>query len=149
MRYLLAIVLALWITSVLAMDDSMFMSAEKHTSYQPALDDLSAAILDHGYTPIKIQPVDQGLRKKGYDASDYKVIFFGKKSQVDKVLAIHPAAAVMLPLKIILYHKGDVVVASAPRLEMWKGVFHKKAINDMIDQWQKDLAGILKEYAGK
>ena len=148
MRYLVATAMVLWFSFAQAMETDMFMSAEKRANYQPALDDLSAAIIDLGYTPIKIQPIDHGLRKMGYDLSDYKVIFFGKKAQVDKVLAIYPEAAVMLPLKIILYHKGDVVVAMTPRMEMWKSVFHKKGLNEIIDQWHKDLAGILKEYSG-
>ena len=108
---------------------------------------LTLAINNHGYTPTKIQPVDQGLRAKGYEATDYKLIFFGDKEQVDQVLAVNPEAAILLPLKIILYREGDVVIAIAPSMEMWKGVFGGEALNLMINQWQKDVLSILQEFS--
>jgi uncharacterized protein (DUF302 family) len=147
MRYLAICALLSWLTVAQVLAGDMFLSAEKRTAYRAALDDLSVAILDHGYTPIKIQPIDQGLRRKGYESSDYKVIFFGNKAQVDRVLALYPEAAVMLPLKVILYQKGDVVIASAPRMDMWKAVFDKEPLNEIIDQWQNDLIAILHEFS--
>ena len=125
----------------------LFLSATKQIDYEAALYDLSLAINNHGYTPVKIQPVDEGLRAKGYESSDYKLIFFGDKEQLDKVLAVSPEAAVMLPLRIILYREGDVVIASAPSMEMWKSVFGGEALNLMINQWQKDVLSILQEFS--
>lgn len=125
----------------------LFLSATKQVDYEAAVDDLSLAINNHGYTPVKIQPVDEGLRAKGYVATDYKLIFFGDKEQLDKVLAVSPEAAVMLPLRIILYREGDVVIASAPSMEMWKGVFGGEALNLLINQWQKDVMAILQEFS--
>lgn len=125
----------------------LFLSVTKQIDYAIALDDLSLAINNHGYIPVKIQPVDEGLRAKGYETSDYKLIFFGDKAQLDKVLAVSPEAAVMLPLRIILYREGDVVIASAPSMDMWKGVFGGEALNLMINQWQKDVLSILQEFS--
>lgn len=63
--------------------DPMFLRATKQTAFPTALDDLTLAINNDGYTPTKIQQVDQGLRAKGYDSTDYKLIFFGDKEQVN------------------------------------------------------------------
>lgn len=125
----------------------LFLSVTKQIDYAVALDELSLAINNHGYIPVKIQPVDEGLRAKGYVATDYKLIFFGDKEQLDKVLAVSPEAAVMLPLRIILYREGDVVIASAPSMEMWRGVFGEEALNLLINQWQKDVMAILQEFS--
>ena len=92
--------------------DPLFLRATKQIAYQSALDDLALAINNHGYTPTKTQPVDQGLRAKGYEATDYKLIFFGDKEQLDQVLAVNPEAAMLLPLRIILYRDDDVVIAA-------------------------------------
>ena len=127
--------------------DPLFLRATKQIAFQSALDDLALAINNHGYIPTKIQPIDQGLRDKGYEATDYKLIFFGDKEQVDQVLAVNPDAAMLLPLKIILYREGDVVIAIAPSMEMWKGVFGGEALNLMINQWQKDVLSILHEFS--
>lgn len=125
----------------------LFLSTTKQVGYETAVDDLALAINNHGYTPVKIQPVDEGLRAKGYVTADYKLIFFGDKAHWDKVLAVSPEAAVMLPLRIILYREGDVVIASAPSMEMWRGVFGGEALNPLINQWQKDVMAILQEFS--
>ena len=88
-------------TPVLAGD--IFLTATRQSAYRSALDILTIAITNHDYTLIKIQPVDQGLRRKGYHATDYKLLFFGDREQVDEILKVSPEASVMLPLKIILY----------------------------------------------
>jgi uncharacterized protein (DUF302 family) len=144
-RFIAWIVLFCVITTPV-MAGSIFMTVTRQSAYRPALDDLTIAIVNHNYTIIKIQPVDKGLRHKGYETSDYKLLFFGDREQVDKVLAVSPEASAMLPLKIILYQKGNVVVASAPSMEMWKGIFGK-TLNPMIDQWQRDVQDILREFA--
>jgi uncharacterized protein (DUF302 family) len=132
-----------------AQASDVFLSAARQGAYRPALDALTVAILDHGYTPVKIQPVDEGLRRKGYPSSDYKLMFFGDKAQVDKVLAVYPEAAVLLPLKVIIYRQGDAVIATTPRLEMWKEVFHNDALDQLIDVWQNDLIAILQEFSSQ
>ena len=95
-------------TPVLA--EEVFMTVTRQGAYQPALDDLTIAITNHNYTIIKIQPVDQGLRHKGYEASNYKLFFFGDKEQVDKLLAASPAASALLPLKIILVIEDNSLI---------------------------------------
>lgn len=125
----------------------LFMNVTKQVDYETAVNDISLAINNHGYTPVKIQPVDEGLRAKGYETTEYKLIFFGDKLQSDKILAATPEAAVMLPLRIILYREGDVVIASAPSMEMWKGVFEGATLDLLINQWQKDVMAILKEFS--
>ena len=149
MRRLALCALLLCLAAAQAPASGLFLSAERHGAYRPALDALTGAILDHGYTPIKIQPVDEGLRLKGYRSSDYKLIFFGSKAQVDEVLAVYPEAAVMLPLKVILYRKGESVIATTPRLEMWKEVFHSDALDQLIDVWQSDLTAILQQFSSQ
>ena len=133
-------------TPVLAQD--IFLTVKRQGVYSSALNDLTIAIANHRYTLIKIQPVDKGLRRMGYHTRNYKVLFFGDKVQVDQVLKTNPEAAVMLPLRIILYQKGDTVVASTHSLELWKGVFGAR-LNPLIEQWEQDVRGILQEFAGQ
>ena len=135
--------ISLFSTPVGAQD--LFLTVSKPSQYLAALNDLSIAIANQDYTLIKIQPVDSGLRQKSYEVGNYKVLFFGNNEQVNKLLSISPEASVILPLKIILYQNNDSVIASAPNLQMWKGVFGD-ALDAMIDQWQDDIAKILKEF---
>lgn len=145
MKRFMAWLTLLCLISASALATDPFLTASKLSDYRPALNDLSIAINNQGYTLVKIQPIDQGLRRKGYEALDYKVVFFANRDQVDKVLTASPEASVVLPLMIILYRNGDSIVASAPSLDRWKGVFNK-TLDPMIDRWQRDIAEILREY---
>lgn len=127
---------------------NIFLTSKRQSDYLPALDDLTIAIANHHYTLIKIQPVDKGLRRKGYEAPNYKVLFFGDSRQFKQVVALNPEASVILPLKIILYQQGNTVIASAPNLGMWKNVFGAD-LTPIIEGWQRDVQGILQEFAGQ
>lgn len=145
---LLAIAVLLSVIQPAAAAGDIFITVSRKVDYKSALDDLSIAIADHHYRIIKIQPVDQGLRHRGYTAPNYKVIFFADRTQVNKVLELNPQASVLLPLRIFLYQKGNTVVASAARLHMWKGKFGAK-LDPMLVKWDRDLHKILQDYAAQ
>lgn len=138
------VVLSLLSSSAVAEED-VFITVTKQSGYDQALDELTALIANHDYTLIKIQPVDKGLHSRGYATSAYKVLFFGSRKQVDKVLAASPEASVLLPMRIILYKKGNMVVASTPSMKMWKGVFGNK-LQPVLDQWEYEMRAILIEF---
>lgn len=139
------VVFSLVNTPVLA-EEGVFLTVTKQSAYGPALDELTAVIENHDYTLIKIQPVDEGLRNRGYTTSAYKVLFFGNQEQVDKVLAVNPEASVLFPLRIILYKKGSQVVASAPDINLWEGVFGNN-LQPILEQWDNDVRAILMEFS--
>jgi uncharacterized protein (DUF302 family) len=132
--------------SLPAAADDLFLTVSRHCNYESAMNELSFAIAENRCTLVKIQPVDEGLRHRGYEVSNYKVLFFGDKAQVDQILKDNPQASVIFPLRIMLYQKGDIVVASTYRLDMWKGVFGED-LNPLIDKWDRDVRKILRQYA--
>jgi uncharacterized protein (DUF302 family) len=148
MKHFIASITLFCLTSTSVWADDLFLTATRQSAYRSALDDLTVAITNHDYTLIKIQPVDQGLRRKGYKTSDYKVLFFGNLQQVNEVLKTSPEASVLLPLKIMLYRRGDTIIASAPSMKMWKGVFGK-TLDPIIDHWERDVQSILRDFASQ
>ncbi|MEJ2107166.1 MAG: DUF302 domain-containing protein [Acidiferrobacteraceae bacterium] len=132
--------------SLPAAADDLFVTVSRHCNYESAVNELSYAIADNKYTLVKIQPVDEGLRHRGYKAPNYKVLFFGDKTQVDRILKDNPQASVIFPLRIMLYQDGDTIVASTYKLDMWKGVFGKD-LDPLIDKWDRDVRNILRQYA--
>lgn len=146
MKYRIAICSLLLAISTPVAAEGTFLTVTQHCNYESAMNELSYTISDHKYTLVKIQPVDEGLRHRGYKVSNYKVLFFGDKAQIDRVLKDNPEASVILPLRIMLYQKGDTVVASSHSLQMWKGVFGDK-VNLLIDQWDRDVRKILRDFA--
>lgn len=146
MKSLLVTMILFCLVSTAAFAKEQFLTVERQGDYTPALDDLTIAIADHNYTLIKIQPIDEGLRHFGYKTENYKVVFFGNSKQVDQLVADHPEASVMLPLKIMLYQQGNMIVASSPDMGMWKKVFGPDVI-PVIEGWQQDVKKILRDFA--
>lgn len=126
-----------------------FISAARQLDYRVALDELSVAILNNGYTVVKIQPVDNGLRSKGYALrDDYKLVFFGNEELARKAVAAAPELATLLPLKIILYQDHDRVVAVATVLEPWQSVFPSHQAKQVLRRFDHDVRAILEQYGG-
>lgn len=144
MRLLLGMLLALGCFNAVA--DS-FVYAEREADYRVALDELSVAIMDQGFTLVKIQPVDKGLHSKGYEVNEgYKLIFFSNKDMEAKALKIAPEMATLLPLKVILYQEEGKVVAGAYVLDSWRQVFDSEAAQEWIRHADRDVRSILKQY---
>lgn len=147
-RILTALAMALSLAAHAAVAES-YISSTRPADYRLALDDLSLAIADNGYTVVKIQPVDKGLRSKGYALSeDYKLVFFGNKELESLAIAAAPELATLLPLKIILYQDGDQVVAAAPVLAPWQQVFTSTQAKAVLRRFDRDVRAILEQYGG-
>jgi hypothetical protein len=126
-----------------------YVSSARDVDYRVALDELSLAILDRGYTVVKIQPVDKGLRSKGYQLfEDYKLVFFSSKDLERQAMALGPEMATLLPLKVILYQDKRAVVAAAPVLDGWREVFPSDSGQALIRRIDQDIRGILQQYGG-
>lgn len=124
-----------------------YVSTSRVVDYRVALDELSLAIVDHGYTVVKIQAVDKGLRSKGYELfEDYKLIFFSSKELEQQVLAIAPEMVTVLPLKLIVYQDKQAVVAAAPVLDGWREVFRTETAQELIRRMDRDVRGIIAQY---
>ena len=148
MKSLTVILILYCLVSSQVYANEKFLMAKRHGDYTSALDSLTIAIADHNYALIKIQPVDKGLRLHGYKTGNYKVVFFGNGKQFDRLVAAHPEASVMLPLKIMLYQQGNTIVASAPDMQMWKGIFGSDS-TPIIEGWRRDMQRILQDFASQ
>ncbi|MEJ2362203.1 MAG: DUF302 domain-containing protein [Gammaproteobacteria bacterium] len=141
----LAIVLFVF-SAHLRAEESVFFTVSKQANYHDALNELSEVIGFHDYKLIKIQPIDKGLRSRGYRVLDYKVLFFSNEQQVNDILAANPRASALLPMRIILYKNGNKVIASTPNMRLWKSTFGKN-LQPMLEQWDKNVRAIMTDFA--
>lgn len=142
---ILGLTILLFVSTQVQADEGVFYTVSKRAGYNQALNDMTEAIEFHNYTLIKIQPVDEGLRSRGYRSLNYKVLFFGSQKQVNSILAKNPQASVLLPMRIILYKKGNKVIASTPNMRMWKSVFGKN-MQPMLERWDKNVRAIMTDF---
>jgi uncharacterized protein (DUF302 family) len=140
-----ALALALVAASVQAAASPV--SSSKTGNMQTALDDLSLALLDHGYTLVKVQPVDQALVKRGFADPGIRLVFVGKEEQVRQALAEDPALLNLLPLRLTLESDNGRVRISSDDLAMWRE--NLPSARPVLQQWEDELSAILSDYAGQ
>lgn len=137
------IVGALLNTPVLAEDDNIMM-ARTQQEFKHALDDIMKAIENQGYTVAHVQRCDGGMEAMGYQTDNYKVVFFGKLSEVRELSQKHDSLIPYFPFKAIVYKEGDETVLSIlnPK-HMQDLVPDDPALSKHIKQWQQDFDLIL------
>jgi uncharacterized protein (DUF302 family) len=120
------------------------VSATKAGSMQTALDDLSLALIDHGYQLVKVQPIDHALVKRGYADPGIRIAFVGKEEQVQQALAADPALLNLLPLRLTMEEEADAIRISSDDLAQWRE--RMPAASLVLQAWEDELAAILSEY---
>lgn len=106
---------------------------------------LQNAITTRGYKVTRVQNVDQGLSKTGYQTDNYKVVFYGKPEEVAQIAAKHPELIPYLPLNMAIFAEqgGTILVTSHPG-EL-ANFFPNPELGAMFMRWEKDLNEIVNE----
>jgi uncharacterized protein (DUF302 family) len=139
----LLVVAVLVITSSLANAAHINMVRVKNTFPETMLQ-LQEVIKKHGYKLSRVQRVDIGLTKSGYQTDKYRVVFFGKHDELRWIIRNHPELIPYLPLKIAIYaeNKDTILAIYNPNI-----LFEPKEgkLQEIISRWEKDLEGIFKD----
>jgi uncharacterized protein (DUF302 family) len=141
----LAWALALMLASAHALSSPL--TASRAGNMQTALDDLSLALLNHGYTLVKVQPVDQALVKRGFADPGIRLAFIGKEEQVRQALASDPALLNLLPMRLSLASDNGRVRVSSDDLALWRDTL--PSAGAVLQQWEDDLSAMLADYAAE
>jgi uncharacterized protein (DUF302 family) len=122
------------------------VSASKAGSMQSALDDLSLALIDHGYQLVKVQPIDNALVKRGYADPGIRIAFVGKEEQIQQAIAADPALLNLLPLRLTMEKDADGIRISSDDLAQWRE--RMPSAGPVLQKWEDELAAILSDYNG-
>ena len=89
-----------------------------------------------------VQRVDIGLTQMGFKTDKYRVVFFGKPDEIEKLAASHPELAPYLPLKIAIFAEQNqtLVVATSPHT--LGEFFPDLNLDPILDKWTQDLDSI-------
>lgn len=115
------------------------LMARAQEGFPEAMQRLQERIGDQGYTVSRVQRVDIGLTRSGYQTDKYRVVFFGKPQEVARLTAQQPELIPYLPLKVAIFAEGEdtLVVASDP--ELWVRFFGDPELADIFTGWSRDL----------
>ncbi len=133
--------------NAVAGDASTMLRAVSSDPYPETMTKLQRAIEANGYVFSRVQRVDYGLRRRGYDIPPYRVVFFGKPEEIRFLSVAQPRLLPFLPLKIILYQDGDKVVLLAADPSRLAQVYPGPANDGLFQTWRRDIQTILREAA--
>lgn len=134
-------VLALLASPVLWAQDLLMVRSEQ--AFPEAMLTLQNSIRDHGYTLSRVQRVDIGLTKFGFQTDKYRVVFFGKKQEIDQLITQHPEMIPYLPLQFAIFAEQQQTLVVATNPERFVEIFPASDLKSVFTRWSTDMRSIL------
>ncbi len=133
-------------TPLAAMVASDLIMARSHEKFPEAMLTLQTSIKEHGYTVARVQRIDIGLTGMGYDTDKYRVVFVGKKDEIQYLTKKYPDLTAYLPPKVSIFaEEGDTVVVTA------NPYIYKEMVDDedklIFDRWENDIYSVFKDFS--
>jgi uncharacterized protein (DUF302 family) len=138
-RLLLSVLLALGLSTARA--DNLLM-ARSPSAFPEAMLALKTAIAHRGYTVSRVQRVDVGLKRSGYQTDKYRIVFFGKPAEVRRLVQSYPQLAPYLPLKITIFAEQDVTLLTTFDPAMLRRLVPGAEMAGQLAQWKTDVLAI-------
>lgn len=133
-------ILLLGSSAAVAQDLLMVRSKQ---AFPEAMNTLQNAIGDHGYTLSRVQRVDVGLTKSGFKTDKYRVVFFGKKEEIDRLTAAHPELIPYLPLQFAIFAEQQQTLVVATNPMRYMEIFPDSDLHAVFQRWSTDMQSIL------
>jgi len=106
---------------------------------------LQTSIGEHGYTVSRVQRVDIGLTKSGYKTDKYRIVFFGKSSEIRAVKQSQPQLIPYLPLKIVIFSENNETLLVASNMTQFSSLTVNENTKDLLQRWNNDIQSIFSE----
>ena len=135
---------ALWLIGGAALADDMLM-ARIPMRAEIALEYVKSSIEEHGYSVAHIQLCDSGMSDFGYKSDFYRVVFFGKISEVRIITERYPELVSYVPLKIAVIAEKDETLLAVLNPEALLPFFAAEEVQIQLGRWHSDLVSILDE----
>lgn len=114
-------------------------------AFPEAMMNLQDALRTRGYSIVRVQRVDVGLQKMGYQTDKYRVVFYAKASELKYLSEHYPQLIPFLPGKISIFAEdGETVLVSA-NPENFKEFFPDIKLGEQFDRWSEDVRGVFAE----
>lgn len=123
------------------------LMARSHQSFPETMSVLQAAISEQGYKLSRVQRVDIGLTAMGYDTDKYRVVFFGRKDEMDNLIARYPQLTAYLPLKISIFAEGEQTILATINPEFLSLLFPQEELKPVFTRWSSDIREIIETTA--
>lgn len=104
---------------------------------------LQEAIKAEGYHIARVQRVDIGLTRRGFQTDKYRVVFFGRNEEIARILKQQPELAPYLPLKISIFAEGDETIVVSMNPLLLSEFYPDSPVRAVFQRWGQDVQRIL------
>ena len=111
-------------------------------SFPEAMLTLQTSVKEHGYTVAHVQRIDIGLTGMGYNTDKYRVVFIGKKKEIQYLINKYPVLAAYMPPQISIFaeHGETVLVTANPQIYANMINFEKDKL--IFKRWESDIYSV-------
>ncbi len=125
------------------------LRASKPVSLHQAVDDLTLAAANSNMVMVKIQPIDSALVKRGFDDPHVRIIFIGSETAVRWAEAAEPRLLNLLPLRLTLIQRDDIVLVLSDDFEPWRREFPDNPANLLLRAWEYELKVLFDDFVSQ
>lgn len=133
--------LALFLSASTIQAEGLMMARTKQT-FPEAMLKLQYTIKNLGYKISRVQRIDIGLTKSGYATDKYRIVFFGKKEEIDFISSKYPHLTPYIPWKVAIFaEQQDTLIVTTDPMR-FSDKKHSGA-NKYLLAWKNDLNKIM------
>ena len=126
---------------------SNLIMARSHEKFPEAMLTLQTSIKEHGYTVARVQRIDIGLTGMGFKTDKYRVVFVGKKDEIQYLTKKYPDLTPYMPPKVSIFAEDDDTVVVTVNPSVYKEMVDNEEDKLIFDRWKNDIYSVFKDFS--
>jgi uncharacterized protein (DUF302 family) len=110
--------------------------------FPETMNSLQDAVRSQGYVVSRVQRVDVGLTASGFETAEYRLVFFGKATEIRELSARYPELIPYLPLSIVVFAEGDDTLILTTNPHKLAEFYDRPELTDQFRRWEQDVRAI-------
>lgn len=118
------------------------MMTRAHQKFPEAMLKLQASIVQFNYKISRVQRIDIGLTKNGYETDKYRIVFFANEEEMTLITKRFPHLIPDIPWKISIFEeREDILLVAADPMKFSNKKF--PGADKYLMKWKNDIRKIL------
>lgn len=137
---------AVWLLLLLvptAQAGENLLMARSTLGFPEAMLALQESIGAHGYKLSRVQRVDIGLTAAGFETDKYRIVFYGKTDEVQRLTRERPELIPFLPLNFSIFAEGEQTLVVAMNPVYLEPHCEDPEFHTLLRRWENDVRSIL------
>ena len=126
---------------------SNLIMARSHEKFPEAMLTLQSSIKEHGYTVARVQRIDIGLTGMGFKTDKYRVVFVGKKDEIQYLTKKYPELTPYMPPKVSIFAVDEDTVVITVNPAVYKDMIDDEEDRRIFDRWENDVYSVFKDFS--